>query len=112
MLDSNITDQFHQGYGFTNTSTTEQAYFTAPGDRHDQVDDLDTGFKHIITTSLFFVCGWFAVNRHTLFFTDGAGFIDRATQHIHYTAEGFDTHGNGNGRTSIGHWYSTFQTVG
>ena len=46
VLDRDVTDQLHQGYGLTYTGAPEQADFTALGDGHDQVDNLDAGFQH------------------------------------------------------------------
>ena len=44
--------KFHHVYGFTNTGTTEQTNFTTLGERTNQVDYFDTGFKQLVGTAL------------------------------------------------------------
>src|SRR5690606_37814285 len=42
-----VVDQFHQGHGLAHAGAAEQTDLAALGNRHDQVDDLDTGFEDI-----------------------------------------------------------------
>ena len=45
---SNVVNKFHNKNGFTNTSTTEQSNFPTFHIRFQQVDDLNTGLKHLL----------------------------------------------------------------
>ena len=47
MLGSNITNQLLDQYGFTYTGTTEKTDFTTLCVRSQQIDNLDTGLKHL-----------------------------------------------------------------
>ena len=55
VLDGDVSNQFHQRHGLAYAGAAEQADFAAFYDRHDQVDDLDTGFKDVVATRLVFV---------------------------------------------------------
>jgi len=45
VLDRDIADQLHQRHGLTDAGAAEQSDFTALGDRHDQIDNLDAGLE-------------------------------------------------------------------
>jgi hypothetical protein len=47
VLHGDVVNHFHHDNGFANTGAAEHAHLTAAGKRHQQVDDLDAGFKHV-----------------------------------------------------------------
>ncbi len=112
MLDRDVPDQLHHVYGFTYTRTTEQANLTAFGERTNQVDYLDASFQQFVGGCLVRIGRSSTVNRHALFFTDRAGFVDRPTQHVHDTAQSLGAHRNLNRLTSVDHVKTTLQTFG
>ena len=97
VLDGDVTDQFHHVHGLADTGTTEQTDFTALGERADQVDNLDASFQQLVGASLFGIARRRAVDFPLLFFTDGAGFVDRVAQHVHDPAQGRFTDRYGDG---------------
>ncbi|MCY1209196.1 hypothetical protein D9M72_208420 [compost metagenome] len=48
----------------------------------------------------------------TLFFADGAGFVDGVAQHVHDTAQGRFTDRDGNGLASVGYVQATLEAFG
>ena len=57
VLLGDVVDEFHHVHGLAYTRTTEQTHFTALGERTDQVNHLDTGFKQFKRWRQF-VKGW------------------------------------------------------
>ena len=47
MLFGDVVDQLHDRHRFAHASTAKQSDLAAFGDRHDQIDDLDAGFKNL-----------------------------------------------------------------
>ena len=45
VLHGNIVNHFHHDNRFTDTGPTEEAHFSASWKRHQQIDNLDAGFK-------------------------------------------------------------------
>ena len=112
MLDGDVTNELHQGYCLAHTGAAEQADFSAPCDGHDQVDHLDAGFQRLVSTCLFFIGRRFAVDRHTFFFSDRTGLVNRPPQHIHHAAEGLLAHGDRDGCTRVADREAALQAVG
>src|SRR5690606_27565766 len=107
-----VTDQFHHVYGLADTGATEQTDFTALGERADQVDNLDTGFQQVVTTCLLGIRRCSAVDFPLLFFTDGAGFVDRVAQYVHDPAQGRFTDRYGDGLVGAGDVQATLEAFG
>src|SRR5690554_4698423 len=105
----NVADQFHHVDGLAHTGTTEQANLTAFGERADQVDNLDAGFQQLIGSCLIGIARRLAVNRHTLLLTNLAGFVDRATQHVHDPTQRLGAYRHRDGSTSIGDVQTTLE---
>ena len=47
MLFGDVVDQLHDRYRFAHTGAAKQSDLAAFSDRHDQIDDLDAGFKDL-----------------------------------------------------------------
>ena len=47
MFFGDVVDQLHDCHRFAHTGTAKQSDLAAFGDRHDQIDDLDAGFKNL-----------------------------------------------------------------
>ncbi|EJH67909.1 hypothetical protein VCHE45_3898, partial [Vibrio cholerae HE-45] len=112
VLDGDVTDQLHHVYGLAHTGTTEQADLTAFGERADQVDYLDTGFQQVVAAGLLGIARCRAVDFPLLFFTDGAGFVDRVAQHVHDPAQGRFTDRYGDGLASAVDVQATLEAFG
>jgi len=107
-----VVDQFHQGNGLAHTGTAEQADLAALGDRHDQVDNLDTGFEDIHGGGLVRIGGRLAVDRHARVVLDGTGFVNRVAEYIHDATQGSLADRHGDGSAGVGHSQATAEAFG
>ncbi len=103
VLHSDISNKLHQGHGLAHPGTTKQTDLATLGNRHDQVDNLDTGFQQLDRGRLFGIKRRLAVDRHVLVSFYRARLVDGVTQHIHDPTQGALTHRNGDRCTGIGH---------
>ena len=62
----------------------------------NKVNNLNAGFKQVNGRAQFVELRSGTVNRHTFFFTDFAGFVNRTSQNVHDSAEGLRTNRNHN----------------
>ena len=109
MLLGDIINEFHQRYGLAYAGAAEQADFTALGNRHDQINDLDTRFQQFGGRRLLFIRRWSAMNRQTDFSTDIPGIVDRIAEHIHDPAQRLLANGHSNRPTGVGHVHATLK---
>ena len=93
---SDVVDELHHVNGFTHTGTAEQTDLTAFSERANKVNNLNAGFKQVNGRAQFVELRSGTVNRHTFFFTDFAGFVNRTSQNVHDSAEGLRTNRNHN----------------
>ena len=96
VLGGDVADQLHHVDGLADTGAAEQTDLAALGERADQVDDLDAGFQKLVGRCLFREARGCTVNRHVLFSTHVASFVDRLTQHVHDATQSrrADRHGD------------------
>ena len=87
VLHRDVADQFHQGHRLAYARATEQADLAALGDRHDEVDHLDAGFKYLHAGGLIGEVGRLPVDGHAILGGDRAGFVHRLAQHVHDAAQ-------------------------
>jgi hypothetical protein len=68
--------------------------FTALGERHQQVDDLDTGDQQVLPAGLLVVAGRGPMDRQVFLDLHRAAIVLRLAEHVHDTAEraGADRH--------------------
>jgi hypothetical protein len=89
-----VVDQFHHVHGLADAGAAEQADLAALGERADQVDNLDAGGQQIGGGRQLVELRRLGVDRAQLAAGHRAGFVDRATQHVHDAAQraGADRH--------------------
>ena len=94
MLLGNVIDELHDDDRLAHAGAAEQADFAALEKRLDEVDDLDTGLKHLGARRLLVEGGSRTVNRHLNFGRNRTKLVDRFTDHVHHPAERPATHGH------------------
>ena len=82
-----VVDQFQDDDGLADTSATEAADFAAFGERTDQVNDFNSGFKDGGTGILIGELRSSAMNRITFCISDRAAIIDRIAGNIEDASE-------------------------
>src|SRR3569623_520818 len=112
VLDGDVADELHHVDGLAHAGAAEQADLAAFGERADQIDDLDAGFKQHGGGRLLFEARCLAVDGPAVFFTDGTGCVDGLAEHVHDAAEGFDTDRHLDGRAGAGDAETALQAVG
>ena len=112
VLDGDIADQLHHVDGLADTGAAKQTDLAALGERADQVDDLDAGFKQLVRRRLFLETGRLAMDRHALLLPDRAGFVDRVAHHVHDAAQRFLANRHGDRRTGVGDFQTALESVG
>src|SRR5690606_21465464 len=107
-----VVDEFHHVHGLADAGAAEQADLTALGERADQVDHLDAGGQQVNRRGQLVELRGFGVNRAQLFGRDRAGFVDRATQHVHDTTQGAGTNRHRDGLAGVLDVHAAAQAVG
>ena len=111
MLLGNVVDQLHERHRLTHTGAAKQTDFTALGDRHDQVYNLDTRFEQLCGRCLLFVGRRSAMNRQFPFGANIAGIVDWVAEDVHDAAQCFLTDRYGDWLFGIGHRHTTLQAL-
>ncbi len=111
VFNRDVADQLHQRHRLADAGAAEQADLAALGDRHDQVDDLDTGLQDFHRGSLISIGRSFPVDGHMRFRVDRAGLVHRFAQHIHDAAQSGFTHRNRDGCAGITRDRAALQSV-
>ena len=105
----NVVNQFQHVHGLAHTGTTEQADLATLREWHQQINNLDTGFKKILTAGLFIIGRCLTVNRPVLGCVNRADFILRYTQHVHDAAKRCLANRYRNGLAGCFHHQTTLQ---
>ena len=108
----NISDQFLNQNGFTNTSTAEQTNLTALCIRCKQVDNLDTSFQNFNNRALIPERRSFSVDCPLLLCMHFSGVVNRFTQNIEHSAQCFFADWNLNTAASCSDFHILCQTIG
>jgi hypothetical protein len=111
VLVRDVADQLHQRHGLAHAGATEQADLAALGDRHDQVDDLDTGFEQLCCRCLVLVARRRTVDRHLFLCADVALVVDRPAEYVHDTAQRLFADGHGNRPPGIGDRHASLEAL-
>ncbi len=112
VLLGDVVDQFQHVHGLAHTRAAEQADLTAFGERTNQVDHLDAGFQQVNRRRQFVELRCSLVNRALFGALDRAHFVDRATQHVHDTAQRTGTYRHLDRVAGCVHGHAATQTVG
>src|SRR5574343_371008 len=107
-----VVDQFHHVDRLAHAGTAEQADLAALGERADQIDHLDAGFQQINRRRQLVELRRSGVDRANFVASDRAGFVDRATEHVHDAAQGAVADRHGNGCTGVVDLHAAAQAVG
>ena len=111
MLDSDVTDKFHHVDGLTNSGSTKQPNLAAFCERADQVDNLDASFKQFCRWRQFRIFRGFTMDFPALIFTDITALIDRLTEYVHDTTEGFSANRDFNRRAAVNSNHATLGAI-
>jgi hypothetical protein len=101
VLHGDVMNHLHHDNGFANTGAAEHAHLTAAGKRHQQIDDLYAGFKHVDFHILFGEFRCQTVNRHHFLLADGAKAIHRPTHNIENASQAGLANGHHDGAARI-----------
>ena len=112
MCRSNIMDQFHDQYCFSNTGSTKQTNFSTLRIRADQVNNLNTSLKDFCSRHLLFIIRCRTMNRPIFFCFRSRKIIYRITQQVKYTSQTFLTDRNRNRFPCIHSFCAADQTIG
>ena len=111
MFLGDIVDQFHNRHGLANTGTAKQADLATLGDRHDEINYLDTGLEDFHGRRLVSIARRFTMDRQMMGCFDRATFIARFAQHVQDPAKCCFTDWHGNRRASIRHLNAALETI-
>ncbi len=105
-----VVNEFHDENGLANTGTAKQADLAAFCVGGEQIDHLDTGFKHFGFRRLFGELGCWLVDRPRLGGTDGAFLVDGLTHDVENSAQRRVSDRHGDRTACVGHGLSAHQT--
>ncbi len=91
-----VVNQLQNDHGLANPRASKEADLSALHVRLDQVDDLDSSFKHFQRGGLIFERRGWAMNRVLRVANDRAKLIDGLPKNIHHAAQRCPTHRNFN----------------
>ncbi|SIK37742.1 cellobiose phosphorylase [Mycobacteroides abscessus subsp. abscessus] len=111
VLLGDVVDQLKHVHGLAHAGAAEQANLAALGERADQVDHLDAGFKQLHRRRQFVECRGLLVNGATLVGRDRTGFVDRTSENVHDAAQRRETDRHGNRCAVGGNRHATTETV-
>ena len=80
-----VIDEFHDQHGLTHTGTTEQTNFTTFHIRLKQVDDFNTGRKHLLMSGEVFKLWSFSMDRITALHIEWLHTVNGLTNDIHHS---------------------------
>jgi hypothetical protein len=105
-------NQLLDEHSLSDTSTSEETNLSTTGIRSQQIDDLDTGDKHLSGGGLLGELGGVGVDRKLLGVLDRTALIDGITSDVHDATEGSRTDGNHDGVASISGDGTANETLG
>ncbi len=94
MFHGDVVNQLHDQNGLAHARPAEQANLAALQIGLDQIDDLDSRFKHFKRGGLIFKQWRRAVNRIVGVANDGTELIDGFPKNVHHPAKSWPAHGN------------------
>ena len=101
MLHRDVVNELHDQNGLAYARPAEEANFATLQIGLDQIDDLNSGFKHFQRGGLIFKRRRRAVDRVMGVTHDGAKLINRFPKDIHHPAQGCPAHRNFNPLSEI-----------
>mmetsp|Transcript_35100 Transcript_35100/g.73103 ORF Transcript_35100/g.73103 Transcript_35100/m.73103 type:complete len:448 (+) Transcript_35100:278-1621(+) len=114
VVDGNVVNKFHNNNGFSYTGTTEKTNLSSLGVRGKEINNLDSGHKNVLGTTLFAESRSGTMQRGPLFFflslKDGSFFIDGFSDDVDNTSKSQRSDRHLNGSTGIDTLLSTNQT--
>src|SRR5215471_21716792 len=114
MLRGNVPDQFLNDDGLAYASAAEQSDFSSFEKWLDQINNFDSGLKHLRLGGLLFEGRSRPVDGHALIGSNRAKLVNRLPNHVHHPSECAFSHGDSdwsaqvNGLHSPHHSFSGF----
>ena len=99
MLSRNVRDQLLNQNGFSNSGTAEQSNLSAFCIRGKQIDNLDSGLKHLNNRALILKARRITVNDPFRLIIKALASVNRLTEHIEKTTKRLLTDRNRNARS-------------
>ena len=112
VVHGDVVDHFHHDDGLAHAGAAEHAHLAAPGEGHQQVDNLDAGFQHLNRGVLIHEGRRRAVNGIHVFGIHRAHAVHRAAHDVEHPAQGLGAHRHHDGVTGIFDGHAPHQTVG
>ncbi len=112
VVHGDVVDHFHHDDGLAHAGAAEHPHLAAPGEGHQQVDDLDAGFQHFNGGVLVHEGGRRAVNGVIGLGIHRTQAVHRAAHHVEHPAEGLMAHRHHDGIAGVFHGHAPDQAVG
>src|SRR4051812_7292302 len=112
MLHGDIIDEFHNQYGFADAGAAEQADFAAPEKWLQQVNDFDSGYKHLKFSRLILKGRCMAMDRIYFLRCNRTEFIYWLANHVQHSAQGCWANRNGDWASFVDNFHPADQALG
>lgn len=112
MMLSDVSNEFHNQHGLSDSCSSEKSDFSSSLVWGEKIYDLDTGDKEFLLRGLVFKVWGLSVDGVVGLGVDWASLVDRFSNYVHNSAEGFWTYWDFDGVTSVLYTLSSNQTFG